>query len=223
MEINPDNMQLFSIGIIKINATIFYTWIVMALLTVVSAVITSRLSTGAKIPRWQGALEVIVSFVSGQIRQVTGQDPRPYTAFLGTLGIFILVCNLMEVVPLYHPPTSSLSTTAALAVSVFFAVPVFGIMKNGLWAHVKSYFQPTFFMLPFHIISEISRTVSLAVRLFGNIMSESLMVGVFLSIVPLFVPLAMQAFGLVIGVVQAYIFFTLATVYIGSSVSVHGE
>ncbi|MBN2755175.1 MAG: F0F1 ATP synthase subunit A [Candidatus Goldbacteria bacterium] len=223
MEINPDNMQLFGIGAIKINATIFYTWIVMALLTGFSAVITSRLSTGAKIPRWQGVLEVIVSFVSGQIRQVIGRDPWPYVPFLGTLGIFILVCNLMEVVPLYHPPTSSLSTTAALAVSVFFAVPFFGIMKNGLWAHIKSYFQPSFFMLPFHIISEVSRTVSLAVRLFGNIMSESLMIGVFLSVVPLFVPLVMQVFGLVIGVVQAYIFFTLATVYIGSSVSIHGE
>lgn len=223
MDANPDNMQMFSVGIIEINATIFYTWIVMALLTAISAFITSRLSTGAKIPRWQGVLEVIVTFVSNQVRQVIGRDPWPYVPFLGTLGIYILICNVMEVVPLFHPPTASLSTTTALAVCVFLAVPFFGIIKNGLWAHVKSYFQPSFFMMPFHIISEISRTVSLAVRLFGNIMSESLMVGVFLSVVPLFVPLAMQAFGLVIGVVQAYIFFTLATVYIGSSVSVHGE
>lgn len=223
MEINPDNMELFAIGALKINATIFYTWIVMAVLVSASAVITSKLSTGKKVPRWQSVLETFVTFISGQTKEVTGRNPWDFVPFLGTLALFILACNVMEVVPLYHPPTSSLSTTAALAVAVFFAVPFFGITQKGLWNHLKSYFQPSPIMLPFHVISELSRTISLAVRLFGNMMSESLMVAVFLSVVPLFIPLVMQGFGLIIGIVQAYIFFTLASVYIGSSVSVHGE
>ena len=216
MNINPDKQVLFEYGPLHLNATILWTWVVMAVLTVTSAVITSGLSAGRRGP-WENALEAVGVFFSSQVRGIMGIEPSPFVPFLGTLGLFILFSNIMEVVPLFHPPTSSLSTTAALAVCVFFAVPYFGIRKKGLWNHLKTYFLPTPLMLPFHLIAEVSRTISLAVRLFGNIMSEALILAVLLSIVPLFLPLVMQAFGLVIGTVQAYIFFTLAAVYIGSS------
>jgi F-type H+-transporting ATPase subunit a len=217
MTINPDSMELFRIGLIPINATIFYTWVVMTVLCVASYAITKNLKTHGKITRWQSILESLYSLVAGQIREVTGQDPSAYVSFLGTLFIFIFTANIMEVVPLYHPPTASLSTTAALAVCVFFAVPYFTIMKHGALKFLKEYAEPSIFMAPFNILGEITRTISLAVRLFGNIMSESLIAGILLLIVPLFVPVAMQLFGIVIGTVQAYIFFTLATVFIGSA------
>ena len=223
MTINPDSAIVFSAGPLRINATIFFTWVVMALLAGVSAWVSAGLSSGPKISRWQSALETVYEFISGQIKSVTGGDPTPYVPFLGALGLFILTANLMEAVPLFHTPTSSLSATFALSVSVFFAVPFFAIARSGPAAYLRSYFSPNPFMFPFHIISELSRTVSLAVRLFGNMMSEGLIAGVLLSIVPLFVPVAMQLFGLIIGAVQAYIFFTLATVYIGAAASAHKE
>jgi F-type H+-transporting ATPase subunit a len=223
MNINPDRVVVFKAGPLSVNETIFFTWVVMAVMTIASMLITRNLSTGPKVSRWQGILETLVVFLEGQIREVTGIDPRPFMPFLGTLFVFILTANIMEVVPLFHPPTSSLSTTAALAVSVFFAVPVFGIMNRGVIKFAREYLEPSFVMLPFNIISEVTRPISLSVRLFGHIMSESHIGGVLLSIVPLFVPVVMQAFGLIIGSVQAFIFFTLATVYIGSAAGNRAE
>ncbi|SPD74916.1 ATP synthase subunit a 2 [uncultured Desulfobacterium sp.] len=217
MTINPDAMVFFRIGLITVNATVFYTWVVMAILCLTSYAITKNLKTHGRITHWQSILESLYCMVAGQIRDVTEQEPSSYIPFLGTLFIFIFTANIMEVVPLYHPPTSSLSTTAALAVCVFFAVPCFAIMNHGVWMFLKEYARPSIFMVPFNILGEITRTISLAVRLFGNIMSESLIAGIFLMIVPLFVPVVMQVFGLVIGTVQAYIFFMLATVFIGSA------
>ena len=219
MTISPDKIEVFKIGFVSINATIFYTWIVMAVLVGISVLAAGKLSSGPKVPFWQGLLETVVLFVMRQIEEVTGSNPSGFIPFLGTLGLFVLTANVLEVVPLYHPPTASLSTTAALASAVFFAVPAFGIMNKGILKYLKSYTEPSILMLPFHIISEFSRTVSLAIRLFGNMMSETLIGGVLLLIVPLFVPVLMQLFGLLIGAVQAYIFFILATVYIGSAVS----
>ena len=217
MNINPDKAIVFIAGPVAINETLFFTWLVMALLTIVSALLTRGISSGAGNRKWQGLLETLVSFVTDQIKQVTGADAKPYLPFLGTLAVFILASNVLEVVPFYHAPTSSLSTTSALAVSVFFAVPVFGIRKKGVIGFLKEYAEPTVLMIPFNIISEFSRTVSLAVRLFGNMMSEGMIAAILLILVPLFVPVVMQLFGLVIGTVQAFIFFTLATVYIGSA------
>ncbi|MEJ2004939.1 MAG: F0F1 ATP synthase subunit A, partial [Cyclobacteriaceae bacterium] len=108
-------------------------------------------------------------------------------------------------------------TTAALAICVFLAVPLFGIMETGLAGYLKTYIEPTFFMLPFNIISELSRTLALAVRLFGNMMSGGLIVSILLSIAPLFFPVMMTVLGLITGVIQAYIFSILATVYIAAA------
>ena len=151
------------------------------------------------------------------------QQPDRYLPFLGTLFLFIAVSNLLAIVPGYSPPTGSLSTTAALAICVFLAVPVYGIAQNGFIGYLKHYSQPTVFMIPFHIINELSRTLSMAVRLFGNIMSGSMILGILLSITPLFVPIVMQVLGMLIGLVQAYIFAVLATVYIASATRLQEE
>jgi F-type H+-transporting ATPase subunit a len=143
--------------------------------------------------------------------------PERYIGFIGTLFIFIATANLLTLVPGYTPPTSSLSTTAALALCVFVAVPVFGIGRRGWRRYLKSYLQPTVIMLPFNLISELSRTLALAVRLFGNMMSGTMIIAILLTITPFIFPVAMTALGLLTGLVQAYIFSILATVYVAAA------
>ena len=215
--LSPDSIVFFSIGPLDFNSTVVYTWAVMALLVVVSWLVTRRLSIGPKMSRWQNLLETLVSYIRDQVGDMMQQDPRPYVPFLGTLFLFISVSNLLAIVPVYESPAGSLNTAAALAVCVFFAVPIFGIAKNGLAGYLKHYVRPSVIMLPFNIIGELSRTLALAVRLFGNVMSGSMIVGVLLSIAPLFVPIIMQVLGLLIGQIQAYIFAALATIYIASA------
>ena len=158
-----------------------------------------------------------------QIRQISQQDPGPYLPFIGTLFIFISFSNLLTIFPGYHPPTDSLSTTAALALCVLVAVPFFGIAQQGLRGYLSHYLKPTVLMLPFHILSELTRTLALAVRLFGNVMSGAMIGAILLAVVPLFFPLIMQLLELLIGQVQAFIFAVLATVYIASAAQAHEE
>jgi F-type H+-transporting ATPase subunit a len=223
MEISLDNVVLWRWGPVLLNATILYTWLVMGILALGSWLITRRLTTGAEIPKWQNLLEVLVSSMREQIRQVSQQDPGPYLPFIGTLFIFISVANLLAIVPGYHPPTDSLSTTAALALCVLVAVPIYGIAQQGLGGYLSHYLKPTPLMLPFHILSEISRTLALAVRLFGNVMSGAMLGAILLAVVPLFFPLVMQLLELLIGQVQAFIFAVLAIVYIASATQAHAE
>jgi F-type H+-transporting ATPase subunit a len=152
-----------------------------------------------------------------QIGEIGIQKPEKFISFIGTLFLFIAFANLCIIFPGYVPPTSSLSTTAALAVCVFLAVPLFGIIETGVWGYLKTYVQPTFIMLPFNIISEFSRTLALAVRLFGNMMSGGLIISILLSIAPLLFPVMMTVLGLITGIVQAYIFSILASVYIAAA------
>lgn len=223
MELTPDSTVLFEYGFVNLNLTIVYSWIVMVLIVGFSALASRNLHSGPQISRWQNLLETVVSAIRSQVRDMTQQDPDRYLPFLGTLFLFILVSNVLSVVPGFQSPTGSLSTTSALALVVFFAVPIYGISKKGLIGYLRHYIQPTPIMLPFNIISELSRTLALAVRLFGNIMSGSMIVGVLLSIAPLFVPVIMQALGLLIGVIQAYIFAALATIYIASATRIQEE
>lgn len=217
MELSPDTMIIWQSGPITLNATLVFSWVVMAVLIIGSWLITRNLSTNEEIPRWQNLLEVLVTFFRDQIKDITQQEPGPYLPFIGTLFLFIATANILSVVPGYYSPAGSLSTTAALAVCVFFAVPVYGIMSRGVLGYLKNYIEPAVFMLPFNIISELSRTFALAMRLFGNIMSGRILVGIVVSIIPLIVPLALEALGLIIGIIQAYIFAILATVYISSA------
>lgn len=149
--------------------------------------------------------------------EASRQEPGKYLPFIATLFLFIVTSNIFSMIPGFRPPTASLSTTAALAFCVFVAVPVFGISSYGAKSYFRRYIQPTPFMLPFNIIGEFSRTVALAIRLFGNIMSGSLAVTIIISITPLFFPIIMQVLGLLIGIIQAYVFAILALVYIASA------
>ena len=223
MTINPDEFILYQWGWFTVNATIFFTWLVMFLLTFGSWLVTRKLTSEGELSRWQNLLEVLVSGIKGQIREVSRQEPGPYLPFVGTLFIFIAISNILAIVPGYIPPTSSLSTTAALAICVFIAVPVFGISHQGVLNYLKQYLQPTFFMLPFNIIGELSRTMALAVRLYGNMMSGTVIVAILLTITPLIFPVVMQALGLLTGLIQAYIFAILAMVYIASASKAHQE
>jgi F-type H+-transporting ATPase subunit a len=219
MEISPDNIVYWQSGAITLNATIVFTWLVMAFLVIVSWLVTRNLSPQTKISRWQSLLEIIVEGIANQIHEVSQQEATKYIGFIGTLFLFIAVSNTLAIVPGYQPPTGSLSTTTALALCVFVAVPLFGFMKRGFFGYLRNYIQPTIFMLPFNIIGEFSRTLALAVRLFGNIMSGTMLVAILLSLVPLFFPIVMQALGLVFGLIQAYVFAMLAMVYIASATS----
>ncbi len=217
MNITTDKIVYWSYGPFALNATIVYTWGTMLVLVLVSWLITRNLSREASISRMQNFLEVLVSKVRDQIQDVAGQNASRYLPFIGTLFVFILICNIFSVVPGYQAPTASLSTTTALAICVFVAVPLYGIAARGMLGYLKNYVQPTFLMLPFNIMGELSRTVALAVRLYGNIMSGTLIVGILLSIIPFIFPVAMQLLGLITGVIQAYIFAVLAMVYIAAA------
>jgi F-type H+-transporting ATPase subunit a len=224
MPITPDHTIYWHWGFTHLNATIVFTWAVMLLLTLVSWLVTRRLEgDGEHRSRWQNALEAIVEAIRGQIRQMCPRGGDTYLPFVGTLFLFIAVSNLLEIVPGWHAPTGSLSTTSALAICVGVAVPVFGILRQGVAGYFRHYLRPSFIMLPFHLISETSRNLALAIRLFGNIMSGSIMVAILLAIAPLFFPLLMHALGLMIGLIQAYIFAVLAMVYIAAAVQSHRE
>ncbi|EOR96667.1 ATP synthase A chain [Arcticibacter svalbardensis MN12-7] len=190
----------------------------MLFMVIGAKLVTRKLKTTHKISRWQCILEMIVTGIKDQIQEVGLGNPKQYIGFIGTLFLFIAMCNFWIILPWYEPPTGSLSTTAALAISVFLAVPFFGIQKSGLLGYLKTYIEPTFIMLPFNIISEASRTLALAIRLFGNIMSGGMIIAILLSISPIFIPIVMKALGLLTGMVQAYIFSILATVYIAAAV-----
>lgn len=217
MNLSPDQTIMFDAWGIPINATIFYTWIVMALLSVTSMLITHRLRPDVPPSRWRTMLEVIVQGIQGQIEEIAQGPSRHLMYFAGTLFLFVAMSNLLLVVPGFEPPTSSLSTTTALAMSVLIAVPLFGISSRGLGGYLKSYLEPSFVMLPFNIISEFSRGISLAIRLYGNIMSGAVIAAILLSVAPFFFPVVMDVLGLLTGMIQAYIFAILATVYISGA------
>lgn len=216
MELNSDHIVYFEWEFVRINATLVNTWLVMLILVGIAWAVTSRIDPRTSISRWQHLLEAGVTVIRDQIREASHQEPDRYLPFIGTLFLFIVVSNVLDAVPGITAPTTSLSTTAALAASVFVAVPVFGIIGQGWKGYLSHYIRPTPFMLPFNVIGELSRTVALAIRLFGNIMSGSLIVAILLSLAPLFFPAVMQLFGLLIGVIQAYVFAILALVYIAS-------
>ena len=222
-QISPDEVVFWQWRFVSFNATILWTWIVMALMAFGSWWITRDLSTGPSVSRWQNLLEVIVGYARDQTSQIMRQPAHRYLPFLGTLFLFIAVSNGLMIVPGYVPPTASLSTAAALAICVFVAAPMYGIAKQGLGGFLKHYIQPTVIMLPFNVIGELSRTLALAVRLFGNIMSATKIAAILLAVVPLFFPVLMQALGLLTGLIHAYIFAVLAAVYIATGLEVSGQ
>ena len=201
---------------VPVNWTIASTWIVMAILIVVSWLATRYLKTGNKVSHWQTAMEVVVKAIYGQINEVTKSNVMSYLPFIGTLFIFILTCNILTIIPEFKTPTASLSTTMALASMVLFGVPFFGIKNAGLKKYLKKYIEPSPAMLPFNILSEITSTGSMAVRLFGNVLSGVIIGSICMMLVPFILPLPMQVLGLFTGMIQAYIFAMLALMYVSS-------
>jgi F-type H+-transporting ATPase subunit a len=223
MHLSTDQLLFWQHGFLKLNGTIVYTWGLMLVLVVGSRLITRRLTTGTAISGWQCVLEIIVIGIRKQIEEIGLRRPERYLGFVGTLFLFIALANLFTILPGYEPPTGSLSTTAALALCVFVAVPLYGIKERGWGGYLKSYVEPTVIMLPFNIISEFSRTLALAVRLFGNMMSGTMIISILLVVTPFVFPAAMSALGLLTGMVQAYIFSILALVYIAAATGTKGE
>ncbi|MCB0639434.1 MAG: F0F1 ATP synthase subunit A [Lewinella sp.] len=219
MRLSPDDMIFWQYGFFKLNATIVWTWALMLVLVVGSWLITRRLSSGTRISRWQHVLEIIVLGIVGQMKEVGLPDPKKHLGFIGTMFLFIALSALCTIFPFYEPPTGSLSTTAALAISVFIAVPLFGIEQRGLLGFLKTYVEPTPLMLPFNIIGEFSRTLAMAIRLFGNVMSGTMILSILLVITPFIFPIVMSMLGLLTGMVQAYIFSIISTVYITAAMT----
>lgn len=219
MTISPDQTILLDLGIVRINATLVFTWITIALLVGLAHWATRKLSATGELSPWQNLLEVLVEGAQNQIEDVARQNPGPFLPFITTLFLFIAACNLLAVVPGYEPPTGSLSTTTALALCVFFAVPFYGTRRHGVGGFLHLYLEPTPLMLPLNLIGELARTLALAVRLYGNVMSGGLVAAILLSVAPLVFPALMHALDLLTGLIQAYIFAVLATVFIAAAVA----
>lgn len=220
MRLSPDQLIYWHYGWFTLNATIVFTWAIMLVMAIGAKLITRHLSTNHERSRWQNLLEIVVCAIQEQISDIGLKQPQKYLAFLGTIFLFVAVASLCTVIPGFEAPTGSLSTTVALALCVFVAVPMFGIEAKGLGGYLKSYIEPTFIMLPFNLISEVSRTLALAIRLFGNMMSGAMIVAILLTITPLLFPILTTALGLLTGMVQAYIFSILAAVYIAAATRV---
>lgn len=218
---NPDAIVLWQMGFVKINVTLLFSWLVMLLLVGISRFAGKHVRETLRPGDTQNLLESIVELMSQQIAEVSQQKPGKYLPFIGTLFLYIATSNLLAIVPGYVPPTSSLSTTAALAFCVLVAVPFFGITSSGVKEYLRNYVTPSVFMLPFNILGEITRTLALAVRLYGNMLSGTVVGAILLSLVPFFVPVVMQLLGLLTGMIQAYIFSILAMVYIASAERTH--
>ena len=218
MNIDPSGIIYYQWGFVRITATLVFTWVTMLLLFISSYMITRNLSENDNVSKGQNILEAMIETISRQIYEISRQDPEAFLPFVATLFIFILFSNILSVIPGFISPTGSLNTTAALALCVFAAVPSFGIASRGLLNYLKQYTKPSPFMLPFNIIGEISRVISLAVRLYGNVMSSGIIVAILLGVIPLFFPVIIQLLGLLTGTIQAYIFAVLAIVYISAAI-----
>ena len=207
---------LFRLGPLAITRPVVTTWAIMAVLTVVSWLVTRRLRLHPD--RRQTVLELIVTGIMAQIDEVIRKNPRPFLPLLGTLFIFLVAANLSGVLPGVEAPTGKLETPAALALIVFVAVHYFGVRARGPFGYLASFAQPKLIMLPLNIVSEVTRTFSLMVRLFGNVMSGEFVIALVVALAGLFVPIPLMALEILVGLVQAYIFTVLATVFIGAAV-----
>ena len=207
---------LFRLGPLAITRPVVTTWAIMTVLTVVCWLMTRRLKFHPD--RRQNVLELIVTGIMDQINEVIRKNPRPFLPLLGTLFIFLVAANLSGVLPGVEAPTGKLETPAALALIVFMAVHYFGVRARRPFGYLASFAKPKLIMLPLNIVSEVTRTFSLMVRLFGNVMSGEFVIALVLALAGLFVPIPLMALEILVGLVQAYIFTVLATVFIGAAV-----
>ena len=210
-------VPLFHLGPVPVSAPVVTTWLIIALLWAASALVTRRL---APVPsKAQAVLELLVGTVDDQIRDTMQAEPRVYRPLIGTLFLFILISNWSSLVPGVEPPTAHIETDAALALIVFCATIFYGVRTRGLGRYLATFAEPTWIMIPLNVVEQITRTFSLVVRLFGNVMSGVFVVGIVLSLAGLLVPIPLMALDLLTGAVQAYIFTVLAMVFIGAALA----
>lgn len=207
---------LFCLGPVGITRPVVTTWLIMLALTAACALVTRRLQMQPNAR--QAALEILLTGIIHQIEEVIGKNARPFLPLLGTLFIFLVAANLSGVLPGVEAPTSKLETPAALAFIVFFSVHYFGMRSRGIAGYLASFAEPKLIMLPLNIISEVTRTFSLMIRLFGNIMSGEFIIALVVALAGLFVPIPLMVLEILVGIIQAYIFTVLATVFIGAAV-----
>lgn len=208
---------VFTVGPLAVTEPVVVTWGLMAALAFGGWLATRSLSLKPSMP--QTVLELIVGAIEGQIQATMRVAPKPYVPITGTLFLFILAANWSSLVPGVEPPTAHIETDAALGLIVFFAIIYFGIRARGIGGYLRTFAQPTFIMIPLNIVETFTRTFSLIVRLFGNVMSGVFVVGIVLSLAGLLVPIPLMALDLLTGAVQAYIFTVLAMVFIGSALN----
>ncbi len=206
---------------VDITAAVVATWAMVAVLSVCAVYAGGRLQQRPS--RWQAVAEWGIGGLSGLIEEMTGESSRRYLPLVATIGLFVLVANLMAVLPYVDAPTANISTPAALAVIVFVSVHYFGIRELGLGSYLRSFAQPSVLLLPMNLLGHLTRTFSLAIRLFGNMLSHQIIVAVLLVVLPLVIPAVLEVFGLFIGVLQAYIFTILTVVYVAGAVRAEGE
>ncbi|MDR1477296.1 MAG: F0F1 ATP synthase subunit A [Rickettsiales bacterium] len=233
MRITPDEIVFFRIPVagwfhVDISMTLVSTWIVMAILFVACRTITRNFSADFRMTRMQNAAEVVVKFLRSQVEGMMGRRADAFIVLIGSLFVFILASNWSALLPIpfmadgelewYMPPTASLSTALALALVVMCSVVLYGIESQGAAKYFRKFLRPAFVMLPMNLLSEVSHGVSLALRLYGNIMSGTLVVAILFAIAPLFVPGLMNVYGLLAGTIQPYIFSMLALVYVSAAV-----
>jgi F-type H+-transporting ATPase subunit a len=207
----------FHLGPVPITAEVVVTWVIMAVLVLVSWLGMRQAQVRGG---WlQSTLEVTVEAIIDQIKAVLRADPWPYLPLLGTLFIYLVCANLSGMLPGVAPPTAHIETPAALALIVFFSVQFYGLKEQGLIGYAKRYLQPNPLLLPLNLLSQITRSFSMMVRLFGNMMSHEFIIAIILFLAGLFVPVPFMLLGILVGIIQAFIFTVLATVYVGGAVS----
>jgi F-type H+-transporting ATPase subunit a len=209
----------FHIGPVPITEPVLVTWGLMLALWLFAFLATRNLAL--RPGKTQTVLELIVTTLDGQIRDTMQRDPAPFRALIGTIFLFVLAANWSSLIPGVEPPTAHLETDAALALIVFIATVVYGVHARGIKGYLATFAEPSWVMIPLNLVEQITRTFSLIVRLFGNVMSGVFIIGIVLSLAGLFVPIPLMALDLLTGAVQAYIFAVLATVFIGSAVGGH--
>ena len=211
------SVPLFHIGPVPVTEAVVATWGIMAVLVAGAALLTRRLKLDASAT--QSAFELIVETVDSQIRDTMDAEPGPYRGFIGTLFVFIFVANWTTLIPGVEPPTAHLETDAALALLVFVAIIWFGVRASGIGGYLATFATPSLVMVPLNLIESVTRTFSLLVRLFGNVMSGVFVIGIVLSLAGLLVPIPLMALDLLTGAVQAYIFAILAMVFIAGGIA----
>jgi F-type H+-transporting ATPase subunit a len=204
---------VLTLGPVPVSRAVVTTWAIMALLALFLIFAQRSKSAGLN-----AALEIVVTTIADQLRAIIGRDPWPYMPLLASLFLFLCLANLSAVFPGASPPTGHIETPMALAIIVFLSVHAYGIRARGTGTYLRHYLQPNPFLLPLNVLSEVTRTFSLMIRLFGNMMSHEFVIAIVVFLAGLFVPIPFLLLGILIGIIQAYIFTVLATVYIAAAV-----